>query len=61
MARDGRIDIASLGSQSVVVPSVIFVREDDTIVVGEAAARRALTEPTRVVREFKRRFADPTP
>jgi actin-like ATPase involved in cell morphogenesis len=61
VARDGRVEIASMGSQSATVPSVIFVREDDTILVGEAAARRALTEPTRVVREFKRRFGDPTP
>jgi actin-like ATPase involved in cell morphogenesis len=61
VARDGRVEIANLGSQSATVPSVIFVREDDTIVVGEAAARRALTDPTRVVREFKRRFGDPTP
>jgi actin-like ATPase involved in cell morphogenesis len=61
VARDGRVEVANLGSQSTTVPSVIFVREDDTILVGEAAARRALTEPARVVREFKRRFGDPTP
>ena len=32
-----------------------------TILTGEAAARRGLTDPGRVAREFKRRFGDPTP
>ena len=32
-----------------------------SVVVGEAAERRALTDPDRVVREFKRRIGDPTP
>ena len=61
VARNGRVEIAGLGSNAATVPSVIYVREDDTILVGEAAARRAITDPTRVVREFKRRFGDPTP
>ena len=61
VARDGRVEMATLGTRSTAVPSVIFVREDETILVGEAASRRGLSEPTRVVREFKRRFGDPTP
>jgi actin-like ATPase involved in cell morphogenesis len=60
IARHDRVEVVTLGANAATVPSVIFVRDDDTIVVGEAAARRALTDPTRVVREFKRRFGDPT-
>ena len=43
------------------VPSVLFVGEDGSVVVGEAAERRATTDPDRVVREFKRRIGDATP
>ena len=43
------------------VPSVLYLGADGSIVVGEAAERRALTEPDRVVREFKRRIGDDTP
>ncbi len=38
-----------------------MLREDETILTGEAAARRVLTDPGRVAREFKRRLGDPTP
>ncbi|MBI2169292.1 MAG: Hsp70 family protein [Actinobacteria bacterium] len=57
----GRVDIATLGHSAAVVPSVVLVRDDGEILVGEAAERRAVTEPTRVAREFKRRLGDPTP
>jgi actin-like ATPase involved in cell morphogenesis len=59
--RDGRAEICSLGGRSAVIPSVLMVREDDSLLVGEAANRRALSEPGRVAREFKRRFGDSTP
>jgi molecular chaperone DnaK len=59
--RDGRVEIASLGTRNPVVPSVVLLRDDGTILTGEAAARRAVTEPERIAREFKRRFGDPTP
>ncbi|WP_103383143.1 Hsp70 family protein, partial [Pseudonocardia dioxanivorans] len=60
----GRIvetEMVNLGDRSVHVPSVLFVGADGGVVVGEAAERRALTDPDRVVREFKRRVGDPTP
>jgi molecular chaperone DnaK (HSP70) len=44
-----------------VVPSVVLLREDGEFLVGEAAERRAVTEPQRVAREFKRRMGDPAP
>ena len=59
--RKGRAMIFSLGSRGATIPSVVLLREDGTFLTGEAAERRAVTEPERVVREFKRRFGDPTP
>lgn len=57
----GRASIVSLGNRAPVVPTVVFLREDDTILTGDAANRRGVTEPGRVAREFKRRVGDPTP
>src|SRR4249920_2048133 len=54
-------EVVTLGTRSAAVPSVLFVAPDGSIVVGEAAERRALTHPDRVIREFKRRIGDPTP
>ena len=54
-------EVVTLGTRGATVPSVLFIAPDGTVVVGEAAERRALTDPDRVVREFKRRIGDPTP
>jgi molecular chaperone DnaK len=59
--RDGRNDVANLGNRAQSIPSVVLLRDDGTVLVGEAAERRAATEPQRVAREFKRRLGDPTP
>ncbi len=59
--RGGHAEIASLGSRAAVVPSVVLLREDETVLTGEAASRRGLSEPHRVAREFKRRLGDTTP
>jgi molecular chaperone DnaK len=61
VARDGQVRIVSLGNQSATVPSVVLLKEDQTILTGIAADRRSLTEPDRVAREFKRRVGDTTP
>jgi actin-like ATPase involved in cell morphogenesis len=61
IARDGRVEVVSIGHHSSVVPSVVFLREDGELLIGEAANRRALQQPDRVAREFKRRMGDPTP
>jgi molecular chaperone DnaK (HSP70) len=52
-------ELFPLGVRAVSVPSVLFL--GDTTLVGEAAERRALTDPGRVVRDFKRRLGDDTP
>jgi molecular chaperone DnaK len=59
--RDGRCDVASLGNRAPTIPTVLFLRDDGTVLIGEAAARRAASEPASVAREFKRRVGDPTP
>jgi molecular chaperone DnaK len=59
--RDGRAEVVALGTQSLVIPSVVAARPDGGLVVGEAAERRAATEPGWVARECKRRLGDPVP
>jgi actin-like ATPase involved in cell morphogenesis len=61
ISEDGRVEIIALGSQTATIPSVVALRTDGTVLTGEAAERRGVTEPTRVAREFKRRLGDPTP
>lgn len=60
-ARDGRVQVVSLGNRAAQMPSVVFLRGDETVLVGEAAERRGTSEPVRLAREFKRRVGDPTP
>ncbi|HEY6797584.1 MAG TPA: Hsp70 family protein, partial [Kineosporiaceae bacterium] len=59
--RDGRAEISPLGMRTAEIPSVVLARSDGSFLTGEAAARRALVEPDRVAREFKRRIGDSTP
>ncbi len=60
VARGGRAEPVSLGTNSMVVPSVVYLG-DGGFIVGDAAQRRTATDPSRVAREFKRRVGDPTP
>jgi YVTN family beta-propeller protein len=60
-ARGSRVEMFTLGDRTVVTPAVVYARDDDTLVTGEAANRRAVSNPDRVGREFKRRLGDPTP
>ena len=59
--KDGRAEIFALGNQAASIPSVVLLREDETVLTGESAVRRAISEPERVAREFKRRLGDTTP
>lgn len=58
---NGTTEMLGLGTRSLMIPSVVLVRDDGEILVGEAADRRAATEPSRVARDFKRRLGDPSP
>ena len=57
----GQAEVVPLGTRSAGVASVLFVDGAGGVLVGEAAERRVVTDPTRVVREFKRRIGDTTP
>ncbi|GEL20533.1 Hsp70 family protein [Pseudonocardia asaccharolytica] len=61
IAHESRVEMFTLGDRSVVTPAVVYLREDGTVVTGDAAGRRAVSSPERVGREFKRRLGDPTP
>lgn len=61
IAEGDRCDIVQLGSRSATIPSLVFLRDDGEMLVGEAAERRAAMEPARAGREFKRRLGDPAP
>ncbi len=59
--RAGRVETVPVGNRSNLVPSLLFRRDDGTFLVGEAAVRRGIADPTREAREFKRRMGDDTP
>jgi Tol biopolymer transport system component/actin-like ATPase involved in cell morphogenesis len=61
VCRAGKPEIVSLGNRAASIPSVVYVREDGSVLVGDAALRRTVTEPFRVAREFKRRVGDMVP
>ena len=64
--RGSVVEVCVLGTVAPQIPSVVVhrdpaVADGDGLLVGEAAERRAATEPTRTAREFKRRLGDPIP
>jgi molecular chaperone DnaK len=59
--RDEKVEVVALGDRAMTIPSVVHVSSDGSVLVGEAADRRAVPEPQRVAREFKRRMGDATP
>jgi len=56
-----RLEIVHLGTQRPEIPSVVFVKADGEMLIGDAADWRGDAEPDRLVREFKRRMGDPVP
>ncbi|GEL16784.1 Hsp70 family protein [Pseudonocardia asaccharolytica] len=54
-------DVVALGDRANAVPSAVFADERGTLLFGVAAERRALSDPGRVVRGFKRRIGDGVP
>jgi molecular chaperone DnaK len=58
---EGRVEVARLGSRRAEIPSLVFVKPDGGLLIGEAAERRGQSEPARLAREFKRRMGDPVP
>jgi actin-like ATPase involved in cell morphogenesis len=61
ISREGRTEVFQLGERAAAIPTVVLLREDGEIIVGDPAARRAVTHQGRSAREFKRRLGDPVP
>jgi actin-like ATPase involved in cell morphogenesis len=61
VGQEGQTQVFQLGTRIAAIPSVVLLRDDGTVMVGEAAERRSVTEPANSAREFKRRLGDPTP
>src|SRR5262249_18734283 len=61
IARATTVETFTLGTTAPQIPSVVVVRENGEVLTGDAADRRAASEPTRTAREFKRRLGDPVP
>nr|WP_052478804.1 Hsp70 family protein [Kibdelosporangium sp. MJ126-NF4]CEL20663.1 Chaperone protein DnaK [Kibdelosporangium sp. MJ126-NF4] len=59
--REGRVQTVPMGNRANAVPSVLFLRDDGTFLVGDAASRRGITDPDKMAREFKRRMGDDVP
>jgi len=57
----GRTQVVQLGSRRAEIPSLVFMRSDGVVLIGDAAERRGAREPARLAREFKRRLGDPVP
>ena len=61
IGRGNQVNTLQLGTDGAAVPSVVVVRDDGEVLVGDAAERRSAAEPARSAREFKRRLGDPVP
>ena len=61
ICRNGVLEMVSLGTRSLEIPSVVYLDTGGTLLIGEAAERRGATDPTRIAREYKRRLGDPAP
>jgi len=61
VSRDGVLEMVSLGTHSLEIPSVVYLDAAGTLLVGEVAERRGASDPARLSREFKRRLGDPAP
>jgi actin-like ATPase involved in cell morphogenesis len=53
--------MVTLGDRSTAIPTVVYVKEDSTTLIGDAASRKGAIDPSRVAREFKRRIGDTVP
>src|SRR3954451_17775404 len=61
VARDGHVETFPLGDRSTVMHAAVYVDDDGEPVSGDAAARRAVTDPDRVALDIKRHLGNATP
>jgi molecular chaperone DnaK len=59
--RSGRAEVIPFSPRAAFLSSVAYVHPDGSLVLGESAEQRALSEPDRVARQFTRRVGDGTP
>lgn len=57
----GRPQLLELGTGAPAMPSVVYLGEDGSFLVGEEAEQRGDADPSRVAREFQRRLGEETP
>ena len=50
VGKDDRIEIFDLGLRSAAIPSVVSLRDNETVLAGEAAEHRSVTEASRTAR-----------
>ena len=56
------LEIVALGDRSARIPAAVYRRgSDGALLVGEHAASRTVSSPSRVARDLKRRLGDPAP
>src|SRR5436190_13819665 len=53
--------VVPLGYRAAAVPSVVLVRPDGSLLAGEDAYLRGASEPSRLIRNLKRRLGDRAP
>lgn len=61
ISRPAHVEMFTLGDRSVVAPAVVYAGDDGGLVTGDAASRRAVSNPERLAGELKRRLGDGTP
>ena len=61
ISRGGHPRMATIGEQSILMPSVVRVQPDGRLLAGEGALHANDNDPTTLGRDFKRRLGDPTP
>ena len=61
VARSNSAAALTLGTHVAQMPSVVFIRENGEVLVGDSAEREALINPALAARDFKRRLGDPIP
>ena len=61
ISRGGHARMVTLGEHTILMPSVVRVQADGTLIAGDAAGRGGDADPSRTGRDFKRRLGDPTP
>ena len=61
VARGDQVTMVALGDRSVLMPSVVYARDDGELMTGDTAGRRIVSNPDQVAAEVKRRLGDPTP